>query len=147
VSPRSWPPLGPLWWRPETAGPRARSRRPCSREPPQRRTWCADWGGSRMASETVPNTGAVADLERRDRERFTFRAFEAIESADAGRRRLRNPRLEGRHLAQSLLEQQETIVAVLLSRLSIDDLVLRENVAALRSPDRSADESERRSEL
>jgi ATP-dependent Clp protease ATP-binding subunit ClpC len=76
----------------------------------------------------------AAELERLDRERFTFRAFEAIEASDALRRRLGNGQLEGRHLALGVLEQRETIVAVVLTRLAIDDTVLCQKISTLKSP-------------
>jgi ATP-dependent Clp protease ATP-binding subunit ClpA len=95
--------------------------------------------------ETIASAATAAELERLDRDRFTLRALEAIDAADAARRRLDHPQLEGRHLAQSVLAQQETIVAVLLSRLAIDDLGLRESIAALPAPDPPT--AERSSEL
>jgi ATP-dependent Clp protease ATP-binding subunit ClpC len=69
-----------------------------------------------------------------DRERFTIRAAEAIEGAAALAHKHRDPALEGRHLARSLLEQRETIVAVVLTRLAIDEVDLHDRIVALKRP-------------
>ena len=62
-------------------------------------------------------------------DRLTVKASEAIQNAAREARRREHPQLEGVHLLQSLLEQEEGIVVPVLRKLGVEPGLIRERTA------------------
>lgn len=63
-------------------------------------------------------------------ERLTVKASGAIQGAAQESRRREHPQIEGVHLLQALLEQEEGIVIPILQKLGVDPALIRERTLA-----------------